>query len=172
LTCLCRRLSHARPSNANLDKMRYSSWLLFGLHGLAASSPLTTHSVHEKRDALPVAWNKHSRAARDAVLPVRIGLKQRNLEHSDRFLEDVSDPDSPNFGKNRLDMLGTNTVNSMLQEIIGPLNKLPTCLRRTRRLRTPPLTGSLSPALTAVASSTPRVSKDLSSNSNTVLIGR
>ncbi|EOA86025.1 uncharacterized protein SETTUDRAFT_177490 [Exserohilum turcica Et28A] len=35
----------------------------------------------------------------DVVLPVRIGLKERNLEHGDRFLDDISDPDSPNFGK-------------------------------------------------------------------------
>jgi hypothetical protein len=79
--------------------MRLSAWLLFGLNGLATSSPLSTHTVHEKRYALPVAWVKHSRAPKDAVLPVRIGLNQRNLEHSDRYLEDISDPDSPNFGK-------------------------------------------------------------------------
>ena len=72
---------------------------MLGLNGLAASTPLSSHIVHEKRDALPVAWHKHSRAPRDALLPVRIGLKQRNLEHADRFLEDVSDPDSPNFGE-------------------------------------------------------------------------
>jgi tripeptidyl-peptidase-1 len=46
-----------------------------------------------------MAWTKHSRASKDAILPVRIGLNQRNLEHSERFLEDISDPDSPNFGK-------------------------------------------------------------------------
>lgn len=63
------------------------------------SAPSATHIVHEKRDALPVAWTKHSRAQKDVIVPVRVGLKQRNLEHSDRFLEDISDPDSPNFGK-------------------------------------------------------------------------
>jgi hypothetical protein len=111
--CLFRILfPNARYSDANFDKMRFSGWLLFGLNGLAASSPLTTHSVHEKRDALPVAWTKHSRAARDAVLPVRIGLKQRNLEHADRFLEDVSDPDSPNFGKKHTLDVDLQMVNS------------------------------------------------------------
>jgi tripeptidyl-peptidase-1 len=58
--------------------------------------------VHEKRNALPVAWTKHSRAPKDTILPVRIGLTQRNLEHSDRFLDDISDPESPNFGKKTL----------------------------------------------------------------------
>jgi tripeptidyl-peptidase-1 len=79
--------------------MHLSSWIILSLSGLATSSPSTTHVVHEKRNASPVAWKKHSRAPRDVVLPVRIGLNQRNLEHADRFLEDISDPDSPNFGK-------------------------------------------------------------------------
>ncbi|CAE7195937.1 hypothetical protein P3342_009989 [Pyrenophora teres f. teres] len=79
--------------------MFLSAWLVFALNGLAISKPLSTHTIHERRDALPAAWTKHSRAPRDAVMPVRIGLKQRNLEHGDRFLHDISDPDSPNFGK-------------------------------------------------------------------------
>ena len=80
--------------------MRISDLLLLGLSSLAAGSPLGSHVVHEKRNALPVAWTKHSRAPKDTILPVRIGLTQRNLEHSDRFLDDISDPESPNFGKN------------------------------------------------------------------------
>ncbi|KAI1516918.1 activation domain containing protein [Pyrenophora tritici-repentis] len=68
--------------------------------GWRSANPSThTRTLHEKRDALPSAWTKQSRAPRDAILPVRIGLKQRNLEHGDRFLHDISDPDSPNFGK-------------------------------------------------------------------------
>ncbi|KAH6642332.1 peptidase S8/S53 domain-containing protein [Boeremia exigua] len=79
--------------------MRVSSLLFLSLNGLAVGSPLDSHVIHEKRDALPVAWIKQSRAPKDTVLPVRIGLTQRNLEHSDRYLDDISDPDSPNFGK-------------------------------------------------------------------------
>ncbi|KAF2633063.1 subtilisin-like protein [Macroventuria anomochaeta] len=79
--------------------MRVSKLLLLSLSGLSVSSPLDSHVVHERRHTLPVAWTKHSRAPKDTVLPVRIGLTQRNLEHSDRFLDDISDPDSPNFGK-------------------------------------------------------------------------
>lgn len=79
--------------------MRISGWLLLSLSSIATSSPFASHTVHEKRDALPVAWTKHSRASKDAILPVRIGLSQRNLEHADKYLEDVSDPDSPNFGR-------------------------------------------------------------------------
>lgn len=79
--------------------MRVSDLLLLSLSGLVVGSPLGSHVPHEKRDTLPVAWTKHSRAPKDTVLPVRIGLTQRNLEHSDRFLDDISDPESPNFGK-------------------------------------------------------------------------
>jgi hypothetical protein len=79
--------------------MHVSTLLLLGLSEWATSSPLTTHTLHERREAVPIAWNKHSRAPRHAVLPVRIGLNQRNLEHADRFLEDISDPDSRNFGE-------------------------------------------------------------------------
>ena len=78
--------------------MRVSSLLYLSLSGLVVSSPLGSHVLHEKRDAAPVAWTKQSRAPKDTVLPVRIGLTQRNLEHSDRFLDDISDPGSPNFG--------------------------------------------------------------------------
>ncbi|KAH6868439.1 peptidase S8/S53 domain-containing protein [Alternaria rosae] len=40
-----------------------------------------------------------SRAPNDVLLAVRIELKQQNLEHGARFVQDISDPTSPNFGK-------------------------------------------------------------------------
>ncbi|KAI0477842.1 subtilisin-like protein [Xylariaceae sp. FL0804] len=81
--------------------MQLSSILLTAAAaGLALAAPSSdAHVLHEKRSGDPIAWTRHSRAARDTVLPVRIGLKQRNLEHGDRFLADVADPDSPNYGK-------------------------------------------------------------------------
>lgn len=85
--------------NSQERKMHLSTLLLLGLSGVGSSTPLGSHAVHEKRYAAPIAWNKHSRAPKDTMLPVRIGLTQRNLEHSDRFLDDISDPDSPNFGE-------------------------------------------------------------------------
>lgn len=57
------------------------------------------HVLHEKRNGEPIAWQKDARAARHHVLPIRIGLKQRNLEHAERFIYDISDPESPNYGK-------------------------------------------------------------------------
>ncbi|KAI1177804.1 peptidase S8/S53 domain-containing protein [Nemania sp. FL0916] len=65
---------------------------------LAAPSPSKGHVLHEKRDGKPHLWEKRDRAARSQVLPIRIGLRQRNLENAERYIYEVSDPHSPNFG--------------------------------------------------------------------------
>nr|POF14132.1 aorsin [Quercus suber] len=80
--------------------MHFSLFLSAALAGLAASAPsANTHVLHEKRESHPIAWTKHSRAEGHLLLPVKIGLTQRNLEHGDRFLDDISDPESANFEK-------------------------------------------------------------------------
>lgn len=64
---------------------------------IAATSafPTYNHVVHEKRDHLPAKWaSMDSRA----VLPVRVGLKQRNLERAHEYLDEVSNPASK-YGK-------------------------------------------------------------------------
>lgn len=65
----------------------------------APSNPYANHILHEKRSGVPHQWGKRDRAAGHEVMPIRIGLRQRNLEHAERFISDVSDPTSPNFGK-------------------------------------------------------------------------
>ena len=57
------------------------------------------HVLHEKRDSQPHQWQKRSRANLRHVLPIRIGLRQRNLEYAESYIYDVADPSSPNFGK-------------------------------------------------------------------------
>ncbi|KAB2570965.1 Aorsin [Lasiodiplodia theobromae] len=64
----------------------------------AAPAP-SNHRLHEKRNGHPHEWTKRSRAHGQKILPIRIGLQQRNLHLADEFLIDVSDPASPNFGK-------------------------------------------------------------------------
>jgi hypothetical protein len=64
------------------------------------SAPTTSHVLHEKRNDSPqTPWKRHSRAQGHEVLPMRIGLKQRNLEHAERYIDDIANPSSPNFGK-------------------------------------------------------------------------
>lgn len=79
--------------------MHFLTIFTAGLAGLAAAAPSDSHLLHEKRHDAPIAWKRHSRPLKEQVLPLRIGLKQRNLQHADRFIQDVADPDSPNYGK-------------------------------------------------------------------------
>lgn len=54
--------------------------------------------VHENRQSEPLGWIRQERAGQSTILPVRIGLKQSNLDLLDGFVHDISDPDSPSFG--------------------------------------------------------------------------
>lgn len=47
------------------------------------------HVLHEKRERDSYDWAKGARVERDAVLPVRIGLTQNNLEKGYDYLMDV-----------------------------------------------------------------------------------
>ncbi|KAF1992112.1 subtilisin-like protein [Aulographum hederae CBS 113979] len=80
--------------------MRVSSFLaLAALVASAVSSPATPYVVHEKRTSIPTPWQKRDRLSGETKMPLRIGLRQRNMEHTARFLKEVSDPKSPNYGK-------------------------------------------------------------------------
>ena len=66
----------------------------------AAPAPVSSkHILHEKRNGEPHQWRKRSRADKDYLLPIRIGLRQQNLENADKYIYDVADPKSPNFGE-------------------------------------------------------------------------
>ncbi|QLI69459.1 Tripeptidyl-peptidase sed1 [Metarhizium brunneum] len=67
---------------------------------VAASLGIPTgHDViHEKRDFDAVTSQVTKRAAADTLVPVRIALKQRNLDKGMEYLMDVSDPSSKNYG--------------------------------------------------------------------------
>ncbi|KAI0048067.1 subtilisin-like protein [Auriscalpium vulgare] len=66
---------------------------------LAHPSPRAAHVVHEQRAAEPVGWSKVRRLEAHAVLPLRIGLKQRNLDTLSELLDAISHPDSPMYGQ-------------------------------------------------------------------------
>ncbi|PBP19131.1 hypothetical protein BUE80_DR010064 [Diplocarpon rosae] len=68
----------------------------------AISAPTTysgRHVVHECRDRLPSQWARTSPIRVDSVLPMRIALTQRNIHKGNEFLDDVSNPESSNYGK-------------------------------------------------------------------------
>ncbi|KAH7321462.1 putative protease S8 tripeptidyl peptidase I, partial [Rhexocercosporidium sp. MPI-PUGE-AT-0058] len=59
-----------------------------------------SHVLHEKRDAASShQWVRREQIPASAILPMRVGLKQQNLENGHGYLMDVSHPDSPNYGK-------------------------------------------------------------------------
>jgi len=48
-----------------------------------------THALHEKRSVVPRLWERGGRIESDAILPVRIGLTQNNLDNGYEYLMDV-----------------------------------------------------------------------------------
>jgi tripeptidyl-peptidase-1 len=64
-----------------------------------ATPRLSPAVVHERRAAPPLGWFKLGSHAADAVLPLRFGLKQSNIDRLEELLLDVSHPESPNYGQ-------------------------------------------------------------------------
>ncbi|KAI0018743.1 subtilisin-like protein [Xylariomycetidae sp. FL0641] len=60
----------------------------------------STHNVHERHAPnWGRKWTKRTRVQRSFVLPMRIGLKQSNLDAGHERLMDISNPESANYGK-------------------------------------------------------------------------
>jgi len=75
--------------------MKVSFLLLVSLSAVAQS----LHVVHERRSAVPQTWSLTRRAPSSRVIPLRIGLKQANIDKLYGKLMEVSHPDSPQFGQ-------------------------------------------------------------------------
>jgi tripeptidyl-peptidase-1 len=60
--------------------------------------PRAGYVVHEMRVEDP-SWTRTRRLEGDITLPLRIGLKQRNLDLLPDYLMSVSDPSSPSYGQ-------------------------------------------------------------------------
>ena len=73
--------------------------LTFLAVAVVAEPSLSPFVLHEKRDHIPVGWAEHRKHDSQAKLPLRFGLTQANLESMEEFINDVSHPDSPNYGK-------------------------------------------------------------------------
>jgi tripeptidyl-peptidase-1 len=87
-------------SPTTIAKMQ--SWLLVlwsSLLIMAAAKPsLSPYVLHEKRHHVPDGWRHDRKHHHAAVLPLRFALTQPNIDNMGQYLEDVSDPDSPNYG--------------------------------------------------------------------------
>jgi hypothetical protein len=59
-----------------------------------------SHNLHERHlSHWPQSWAKRSKVPDAQILPMRIGLKQCNLEEGHDKLMDISTPGSANYGK-------------------------------------------------------------------------
>ena len=83
--------------------MRFFTAVVVATFFLKLSTSLSptfgTHVLHEKRDYDPPQWERLGRADPQQRLPVRIALRQRNVEHAEEYIYDVADPRSPNYGE-------------------------------------------------------------------------
>lgn len=68
------------------------------LANCAASQIASTHVVHEQRPGPPQGWMRRPSYDVSGVLPMKVGLRQRNLHRADEWLMDVSDPASTKYG--------------------------------------------------------------------------
>jgi tripeptidyl-peptidase I len=75
--------------------------ILTGLAACASAAPAPVpHVVHEKRSTQIGKWARRDiKVNRDAIIPISIGLTQRNLDNGYDLLMEVSHPESPNYGK-------------------------------------------------------------------------
>jgi len=67
------------------------------LTALAQASP-HGHKQHGIRKESH-AWRKIEKPSTEAVIPLRIGLKQQNLENGEKLLLATSDPTSDRYGR-------------------------------------------------------------------------
>ena len=63
---------------------------LAGIFALCEAVPTpSTYAIHEKRSSIPRLWTRGNRVESDAILPIRIGLTQSNLNDGEALLMDV-----------------------------------------------------------------------------------
>jgi len=68
--------------------LRFS--VIAALTALSSAAPATLrHVLHEERSRQASDWVKGARIEGSAILPMRIGLTQTNLEKGDAFLMEV-----------------------------------------------------------------------------------
>ncbi len=96
-----------------------------------------SHAIHEKRDATAAKkWVKRGKLSPDTRLPMRVGLKQRNLHRGLDFLMDVYVIIQIQVHQ-EVQLISTDLIQSLLITLsIG----LPTRLSRCLLLKTPLLT--------------------------------
>lgn len=84
------------------DVLALGLWICFttSFTAAVAVSPRNWKNVlHERRHVPPSGWMKRSRVSPEVEIPIRIALKQSNLENLEEHLLSVSTPGSKEYGK-------------------------------------------------------------------------
>lgn len=77
-----------------------SVWAFLAASGVFARVIPQGHVVHERRDAsIPSRAMKRDRVDAGTMLPMRVGLKQNNLDKAEEWLMEVSHPMSKKYGQ-------------------------------------------------------------------------
>ncbi|KAJ8124745.1 hypothetical protein O1611_g8896 [Lasiodiplodia mahajangana] len=66
---------------------------------VAFGRPTNDYEIHEKRSSLPEYWTRISGARGDSPIDLRFALKQSNIEHVQKYMYEVSHPESEFFGR-------------------------------------------------------------------------
>ncbi|TFK41781.1 peptidase S8/S53 domain-containing protein [Crucibulum laeve] len=61
--------------------------------------PSSPYIQHEKRSHIPPGWSHLRKPDASTVIPLRFALKQSNIDKLDQMLQDVSHPESANYGQ-------------------------------------------------------------------------
>jgi len=70
--------------------MKFNIAILVALAAIAEARPApVSHVLHERRHVPSQTWIKRDRVAGDALLPIKVGLKQQNLHKGYDYLLDV-----------------------------------------------------------------------------------
>ncbi|KAG4417406.1 hypothetical protein IFR04_009475 [Cadophora malorum] len=77
----------------------FQIWAALAVATSASPVASSGHLIHERRGNPPAKWARHSRLHPTTVIPVRIGLAQQNLHRAEEFINQVSHPESPDYGK-------------------------------------------------------------------------
>jgi len=119
----------------------------------AAPAPIK-HVLHEKRERHALDWVKGDRVEADAVLPVRIGLTQNNLDKGYEYLMEVYVVCSMEVQMNRANRFSVHTLALPSMASIGLLMRSMICLPHRQMPWMQSVTGFMRLALTGPVSST------------------
>ncbi|KAI0054575.1 hypothetical protein BV25DRAFT_1816888 [Artomyces pyxidatus] len=81
--------------------MLQASLVFLSLFSLVLAGPHVTRDLrlHESRDSVPNGFTRNGPAPGDTPLPLRLALKQNNIEGLQDVLMDISTPTSANYGQ-------------------------------------------------------------------------